>query len=72
MDRNNFRVIDTKTGKEADPYEIALTEDWAKSLMYCDMEGFAIEEDGTLILVDECGRYEYCPEGRFYIEWDKS
>lgn len=70
-DRNLFRVIDTKTGKEADTYEIALNEDWAKSLIYCDMEGFAIEEDGTLVLEDECGNYVYCPEGRFYLEWDK-
>ena len=62
-----FRVIDKKTGKEADTWEIALKEDWAKRLCYCDMEGFAIEEDGTLLLLDECGRFEYCPEGRFEI-----
>ena len=66
-----FTVIDLKTGEEADPYEIALHEDWAKHLMYCDMEGFAIEEDGSLILVDECGRYEYCPVGRFEVRWDE-
>lgn len=34
-----FTVIDTKTGKEADEYNIALHEDWAKHLCYCDMEG---------------------------------
>lgn len=65
-----FTVIDIKTGKEADTYEIALHEEWAKHLMYCDMEGFAVEEDGTLILLDECGRHEYCPEGRFEVRWD--
>lgn len=59
-----FRVIDKKTGKEADPYEIALHEEWAQRLCYCDMEGFALLEDGTLILVDECGHFEFCdPEG---------
>jgi hypothetical protein len=63
-----FRVIDKKTGKEPDLYEIARHEDWAKGLMWCDMEGFAIEEDGTLMLVDECGRYAYCPLGRFQVE----
>lgn len=68
-ERNGFSVIDVKTGGEADPYEIALHEEWAKNLMYCDMEGFAIEEDGSLILVDECGRYEYCPIGRFEVRW---
>ena len=62
-----FTVIDTKTGKKADTYEIALKEEWAKHLCYCDMEGFAIEEDGTLVLLDECGRVAYCPEGRFRI-----
>ena len=63
-----FIVIDKKTGKEADEYEIALHEDWAKDLMYCDMEGFAIEQDGTLILLDECGRFKYCPPERFEIK----
>lgn len=63
-----FRVIDTKTGKEPDLREIALHEDWAKRLMYCDMEGFAIEDDGTLLLLDECGSYAYCPLDRFKIE----
>ena len=71
-DRKTFHVIDKTTGKEADPYEIALNEDWAKSLCYCDMEGFAILEDGTLILADECGRFEFIQENdRFEIVWDK-
>ena len=65
-----FTVIDTKTGEYPDLCEIALNEDWAKGLMYCDMEGFAIEEDGTLILLDECGKHRYCPEGRFEIVWE--
>ena len=70
-ERKSFRVIDILTGEEADTYEIALNEDWAKDLMYCDMEGFAIEEDGSLILIDECGKYEYCPIGRFEVVWDE-
>lgn len=40
-----FYVFDKKTGKEADTYEIVLNEDWAKHLMYCDIDGFAIEQD---------------------------
>ena len=52
---------------QEDLWEIALKEDWANGLMYCDMEGFAIEEDGTLLLLDECGKHAYCPEGRFKI-----
>lgn len=65
-----FTVIDTKTGNSPDIEKIALTEEWAKDLMYCDMEGFAIEEDGYLMLMDECGNFRYCPEGRFKIEFE--
>ena len=64
-----FIVIDNKTGEEADTYDIALHEDWAKHLCYCDMEGWAIEEDGTLLLVDECGRFEYADRERFKVKW---
>ena len=65
-----FTVIDTKTGKEADEYEIALHEDWAKDLCYCDMDGWAIMDDGTLLLVDECGRFAYADRERFKVVWD--
>lgn len=67
----NFTVIDNKTGKEADCEKIALTEEWAKGLIYCDMEGFALLEDGTLVLLDECGRFEYCPADRFTVVFEK-
>lgn len=66
-----FRVIDRKTSIYADPYQIALKEEWAKCLCYCDMEGFALLEDGTLILLDECGKFCYCPEDRFLIDFVK-
>lgn len=62
-----FRVIDKKTGKEPDLRKIALKEEWAQGLIYCDMEGFAIEQDGSLMLLDECGNFRYCPYGRFEI-----
>ena len=65
-----FKVIDKKTGKEADVEEIALHEDWAKGLVYCDIEGFAITGDGELILADECGKFAYCPDGRFEVQFD--
>lgn len=70
MKMTKFKVIDVMTGVEADPYKIALKEPWAQHLMYCDMEGFAILEDGTLMLTDECGKYEFCPEGRFVVKWE--
>ena len=62
-----FCVFDKKKNKEADCYKIALEEDWAKCLCYCDMEGFAITQDGTLILLDECSMYTYCPDNRFKV-----
>lgn len=62
-----FDVIDLKTGKYPDIEKIALSEEWAKHLIYCDMEGFHIDEDGTLCLADECGNYAYCPHDRFEI-----
>lgn len=62
-----FHVIDANTGKEPDLQEIALNEEWAKKLMYCDMDQFAINEDGNLLLLDECGQFVYCPYKRFKI-----
>ena len=67
----SFAVIDNKTGEYPDLWKIALTEDWAKGLMYCDMDGFAILEDGGLILMDECGKFAYCPSDRFTVVLDE-
>lgn len=64
-----FVVIDLQTGREADEEVIALREDWTEGLIYCDMEGFAIGADGTLYLLDECGKQVECPHGRFEIIW---
>ena len=65
-----FRVIDNKTGKEADAYEIALHEEWAQGLVYCDMEGFMLTENGDLMLADECGTYVYCDPERFKVVFE--
>lgn len=66
----SFIVIDEQTGKEADTYNIALHEDWAKHLCYCDMDGWAIQDDGSLLLLDECGRYAYADRERFKVKWN--
>ena len=63
-----FCVIDNSTNEIVDPGKIALEEDWAKELCYCDIEGFALTENGSLLLVDECGKWVYCPPGRFTYE----
>jgi hypothetical protein len=65
-----FKVIDKQTGKIADERTIARKEKWAKELMSMDMDGFAIDEYGDLILMDECGRYVSCPCDRFKIVWN--
>ena len=62
-----FRVIDNKTGKYADPYEIALFEEWAQGFCYCYIDGFAILEDGKLLIVDDSGHYVYCDSERFKV-----
>lgn len=67
MNAVEFFVTDTHTEKYPDLESIARTEEWANGLVYCDMDGFAINEDGMLILQDECGNYRYCPHDRFSI-----
>ena len=62
-----FDVVDTTTGKYPDWERIAREEAWAKGLVYCDMDGIAIREDGSLILIDECGNCVSCPSDRFEI-----
>lgn len=66
-----FCVIDNKTGKEANVDEIVNNEEWADRLIYCDMEGFALLESGSLVLLDECGNFEYCPSDRFTVVFDE-
>lgn len=65
-----FHVIDKTTGAEPDTYNIALHEDWAKNLVYCDIDGFWFSEDGQLVLMDDCCNVAYCPPDRFEVVWD--
>ena len=62
-----FTVIDKATGKYPDLKQLTLKEEWAQNLIYCDMAGFCINEDGNLLLMDECGNIAYCPPGRFKV-----
>lgn len=66
-----FTVIDNETGKYPDCQKIALTEEWAKHLIYCDIDMFAVTEDGGLILMDDCGNCAYCPSDRFTVIFEK-
>jgi len=68
----SFKVIDKLTGQEADIEKIARSEECAKGLIACDMEGFALEQFGNLLLLDQCGNFAYCPEDRFEVEFEES
>ena len=70
MSNPTFHVIDNKTGREPDCEKIALKEDWAKHLIYCDIDEFAITESGTLILLDDCGNCAWPPPERFTVVFD--
>ena len=65
----HWEVVDRKTGKLANVEELA-GESWVREkLVWPDLEGFAIGEDGCIYLLDECGNWEYCDPTRFYIRW---
>ena len=68
---NGFTVIDNKTGKYPNCEKIVLKEEWAKHLIYCDIDCFAISEDGNLFLIDDCGNCAYCPTDRFTVVFEK-
>ena len=62
----SFQVLDTKTMKEVNLDDFtALARN--NNLMEFDLEGFALQEDGTLLLCDECGRFAYVPREDKYI-----
>ena len=68
---NGFRVIDKKTGEYPDVGKIAQREEWAQHLCWCDIDGFYIGEDGSLMLADDCGRCAWCPEDRFDVIFEE-
>ena len=60
-----FKVIDTKTGKAPIfDHNHLFKEKWFKqsNLIWCDLEGWVISEDGVLMLADECGNVAYAPD----------
>lgn len=65
-----FTVIDNNTGEYPDCEAIALNEEWAKHLIYCDIEGFYIGEDGNSVLIDDCGNAAFCSDGRFTVKFE--
>lgn len=66
-----FTVIDNETGLYPDCEYIAFNEEWAKHLIYSDIDAFAINEDGVLMLLDDCGNAAFCPADRFTVIFEK-
>lgn len=61
-----FTIIDKETGHEVVGnviYEIAKYG----GLVVMDIDQFAICEDGSIILLDDCGNFTYCDNERFEI-----
>ncbi len=75
-----FRIYDKKykkwaflrgeNGRTSDQY---WREKFFKNsgLIWCDLEGFSIDENGNPILNDECGNSLYLPADRFQVCFSK-
>ena len=66
-----FTIIDKTTGEY--PTEETLIE-IAKNggLMDMDIDGFAVQEDGTILLLDDCGNMTYCDMERFIVQIEEA
>ncbi len=62
-----FRVIDTTTGKEPSEDVIYQLAEQGR-LVYCDIDGFYIGEDGEICLIDDCGNATWLDGERFKVE----
>lgn len=67
-----FTVIDPHTGEYPNLEAIVRHEVWAARLLYCDVDGFYVGEEGELILLDDCNRVAYPPPGRFIVKWGEN
>ena len=70
-----FKVIDNRTGKEPIfDHNHLFKEKWVKesALIYCDISGWGIDEDGNLFLIDDCNNMAYPPSERFSVVFDLS
>jgi len=62
-----FKIIDTRTGKE--PTDRVISNIARKGgLMEMDIDGFYVDEDGQIILVDDCGNCTWVDAKRFKVE----
>ena len=66
--RYRLIITDKQTGEYPETEIIALREGWARHLSNCDITGFALDEEGHLLLIDGCDNIAYCPEDRFDVK----
>ena len=68
-----FEVIDPRTGgAPIFDFNHVFREKWFKnsSLIYCDIAGWCIDEEGNLFLIDDCDNIAYPPAGRFRVVYN--
>lgn len=69
-----FKVISRKTGKEPIfDHNHLFKEKWFKNsnLIWCDISGWAIDEYGALMLVDDCNNIAYPPDDKYIVIFDE-
>lgn len=65
----HFQVVDRQTGTRALLYDAARTSaDRAFLASVTDLDGWALTEDGFLLVLDSCGRYAFVDQERFSVE----
>lgn len=65
-----FKVIDKRTGNAPIfDFNHIFKEKWFKNsgLIYCDISGWGIDEEGYLFLMDDCNNIAYPPIDRFRV-----
>lgn len=69
----SFKVIDKRTGKEPIfDHNHIFKEKWFKEsgLIWCDIDGWYVSEDGELALIDDCGRSFLVDRNRFEVVYE--
>ena len=61
-----FSVIDPSTGLYPDIATLR-KEPWAKHIITGSLVFFGIDEDGYLMMLDNCGHYAWVPEHRLEV-----
>ena len=61
-----FSIVDPNTGLYPD-IEVLRKEPWAKHTVTGSLIFFGIDEDGYLMMCDNCGHYAFVPDNRLEV-----